>query len=59
MKGNTMLQKLVTRLQEPSTWAGLSALAMLFGVPANTVDLSAKAAGAVLALGAVFLPEKK
>lgn len=54
-----MLKKFVARMQEPSTWAGLSALAMLLGVPSSTVDLTAKAAGAVLALGAVFLPEKK
>lgn len=54
-----MLQKFVARMQEPSTWAGLSALAVLFGAPVNTVDLASKAAGAVLALGAVLLPEKK
>lgn len=54
-----MLRKFVTRLQEPSTWAGLSALAILFGVPSSTVDLTAKAAGAVLALGAVLMPEQK
>jgi hypothetical protein len=52
-----MFKKFVARVREPSTMAGLSALALLLGVPAGTIDLSAKAVGAVLALGAVFLPE--
>lgn len=54
-----MFQKFVSRMGEPSTWAGLSAMAVLFGVPSNTVDLTVKAVGSVMALVAVFLPEKK
>lgn len=54
-----MLKKLIARLKEPSTLAGLSALAILFGAPQNTVTLAGQAVGSLFALGAVLVPEKK
>jgi hypothetical protein len=47
------------RLREPSTMAGLSALALLFGTPAGTVDLLTQVLGGVAAAGAILLPEGK
>ncbi len=47
------------RLREPSTMAGLSALALLFGTPVGTVDLLAQILGGVAAAGAILLPEGK
>ena len=49
----------LNRLREPSTWAGLSSIAVLFGVPANTVQLVTQAIVAVTAAAAVLVPEKK
>ncbi len=49
----------LNRLREPSTWAGLSALGVLFGLNATEVE---SITGVVIALSgaaAVFLPEKK
>jgi hypothetical protein len=50
---------IINRLREPSTLAGLSMLAMLFGVPPGTVEVTTQAVGAVLAAAAVLLPEAK
>lgn len=52
-----MSKLLLSRLREPSTWAGLSMLAALFGVPPGTVDLIAQVVGGVAALAAMALPE--
>lgn len=52
-----MLKTILRRLREPSTMAGLSALAILFGVPPGTVDALTQAAVAVLGAAAVILPE--
>lgn len=44
---------IINRLKEPSTWAGLSALGVLFGVPPGTLDLIAQVgigAGGLLAI---------
>lgn len=54
-KGASM--KFLKRLKEPSTLAGLSALALLFGLPPGTVDAIAQIVGGAAALAAVFLPE--
>lgn len=45
------------RLREPSTMAGLGALAMLFGLPAEQVNAVAQAVGAVAGAAAILLPE--
>lgn len=45
------------RLREPSTMAGLSALAMIFGVPPGTIEIAAQVVGAALAVAAIVVPE--
>jgi hypothetical protein len=49
---------LLHRLREPSTWAGISALGLIFGLPPGTLDLVGQIIGGVAGLGAIFLPEK-
>lgn len=44
------------RLKEPSSWAGLAALAVLFGVPAETANVVVQAVGAVAGAAAVLIP---
>lgn len=46
------------RLKEPSTWAGLSMLATMFGVPSDHVSAVSGVVAAIGAAAAVFLPEK-
>lgn len=52
------MQAILKRLKEPSTWAGVSMLAVMFGVPASTADAVVNAIGALAAVGAILLPEK-
>lgn len=52
-----MLKMIMRRLKEPSTLAGLSMLAILFGVRPEVAETLTGALGAVLAAGAVLLPE--
>lgn len=53
------MMKIVNRLKEPSSWAGIASLIVLFGVPANTVQVVVQAVGAVAAAAAVLMPEKE
>lgn len=53
------LQVIFARLREPSTMAGLSVLASLFGAPPGSIDAVVQVVAAVAAAGAVVLPEKK
>jgi hypothetical protein len=53
-----MLRKIFARLREPSSLAGLSMLGLLFGGDPMKVDLTVQALGALLAAGAVLMPEK-
>nr|WP_315242843.1 hypothetical protein [uncultured Albidiferax sp.] len=48
------------RLREPSTWAGIAAIATLAGVPVNTgtLGLVQQAVVAVAGMVAVLTPEK-
>lgn len=46
------------RLREPSTAAGLAALALVFGLPAEMVTELGKVASGLLGLAAILLPEK-
>lgn len=48
---------IIKRLKEPSTWAGIAALGLLFGLPPGTVEALGQVIGGVAALGAIFLPE--
>lgn len=50
--------RLIARIKEPSTWAGVAALGVLFGLPAGTVEALGQVVGGVAALAAIFLPEK-
>ena len=54
-----LVMNFLKRLKEPSTMAGLSALAMIFGVPPGTLELTTQVVTGVLAAGAIFLPEGK
>lgn len=51
--------KVMNRMREPSTWAGLAVLAGLFGVPLLPDQLAAigQAGAALAGAVAVFLPE--
>jgi hypothetical protein len=51
--------KFFSRLREPSTWAGLSALGILFGAPDGAVDALGQIVGGAAALGAILLAERK
>lgn len=46
------------RLREPSTWAGLSVLGAVFGLPPGTMDALGQVVGGALALVAVLMPER-
>ncbi|VTU20800.1 hypothetical protein SRS16CHR_02716 [Variovorax sp. SRS16] len=54
------MNALFSRLREPSTWAGFSALAVLFGLPVapTTIGLVQQVVVGVAGLAAVFVPEK-
>ena len=46
------------RLKEPSTWAGLPAVGMLFGLPPGTIDAAGQVVAGIAALVAILMPEK-
>lgn len=50
-------KKLANRLKEPSTWAGISIIATLFGVPPGTFELVSQLVMAGAGLAAIALPE--
>lgn len=54
----TMKTIILQRLREPSTWAGLSALGLIFGLPPGTVDALGQVLGGVAALASIFIPEQ-
>lgn len=49
---------LLSRFKEPSTWAGLSIIATLAGMPPGTFDLVAQVGIGVAGLASIFLAEK-
>lgn len=53
------MQKTLKRLREPSTWAGLSALGLIVGLPPGSIDAIGQIIGGVAALAAIFMPESK
>lgn len=57
--GMTKQNKVLARLREPSTWAGVAAIAALFGVPAEQVSTVAQAVAGVAGVVAMVLPEGK
>lgn len=52
------LLNIIQRIKEPSTWAGIAALGVLFGLPPGTVEAVSQIIGGVAALAAIVLPEK-
>jgi chorismate synthase len=54
-----MFKKLIARLKEPSTMAGLSALMMIAGVPPGVGEGIGHIVAGVLAVAAVLVPEAK
>lgn len=46
------------RLREPSTLAGLSVIATLFGLPVGTIDVVGQVLGTGLAVAAIVKKEK-
>jgi len=51
------MKKIINRLKEPSTWAGIAGLAVLFGVDPIKANVLVEAVAAVAAGLAVLLPE--
>lgn len=53
-----MVQFILARLKEPSTYAGLSGLAMALGISTHMYEAAAAAAAGIAGLVAVILAEK-
>jgi phage shock protein PspC (stress-responsive transcriptional regulator) len=53
------IQTILKRLKEPSTWAGIAGLAVLFGVDPVKINAITTAAVAVASGVAIVLPESK
>lgn len=51
-------KKILERLREPSTWAGLSVLGVVFGLPPGTIELAGQVIGGIAGIAAILLPEK-
>ncbi|MFC4932944.1 hypothetical protein [Massilia sp. GCM10023247] len=52
-----MKKTILKRLNERSTWAGLAALAVLFGVDAVKANMVAEAMAGLAAAAAVIIPD--
>jgi len=48
----------VNRFKEPSSWAGLSALAMMAGMPPDAANAIVQALGSIAAAAAVLMPSE-
>ncbi|GKS96781.1 MULTISPECIES: hypothetical protein [unclassified Acidovorax] len=48
----------LNRLREPSTWAAISALGVVFGLPPGTIDLAAQVAVGITGLAGIVLKDK-
>ena len=53
------MNAVLNRLREPSTWAGLSVLGVLFGLPPGTIELAGQVVAGAAGLAAIFMTEKK
>ncbi len=49
--------KALNRLREPSTWAGITALGLMFGLPPGTIDAVGMLIAGVGAVAAIAIPE--
>jgi len=57
MPSATTLRRIIDKIREPSTWAGLSIIAVALGVPPGTLDTAWSAAAAIGGIAAIFLDE--
>jgi hypothetical protein len=48
---------ILKRIKEPSTWAGITAIGLLFGLPPGTLDAVGMLVTGVGAVAAIVLPE--
>ncbi|WP_288254036.1 hypothetical protein [uncultured Hydrogenophaga sp.] len=53
------MNAILKRLREPSTWAGVSALGLVFGLPPGTIDLIGQVVAGVAGLAAIVVPDTK
>jgi hypothetical protein len=51
------IQSIIKRLREPSTWAGISALGLIFGLPPGSIEAVGQIVGGIAAIAAIALPE--
>lgn len=51
------IQAIIKRLREPSTWAGISALGLIFGLPPGSIEAVGQIVGGIAAIAAIALPE--
>lgn len=51
------LHSIIKRLREPSTWAGISALGLIFGLPPGSIEAVGQIVGGLAAIAAIALPE--
>ncbi len=49
---------LINRLKEPSSWAAITAIGVLFGLPSEALNLVGQVGAGVAGLLAFALPEK-
>ena len=56
-RGKKMLKYLVNRFKEPSSQAGIAALAIAFGLPPTAANLGVQVVAGVCGLVAFFKPE--
>lgn len=52
------MNTILDRIKEPSTWAGLSVLGLVFGLPPGTIELIGQVLGGAAGLAAIVLKEK-
>lgn len=54
-----MKERIVKSLRQPSTWAGLSALGLVFGLPPGTIDALGQLLAGLGAVAAILLDERE
>lgn len=52
-----IFQRALNRVSEPSTWAGVSGLSILAGLPPGTLDMTTTIIGGIAGLFAIFNPD--
>lgn len=49
---------ILDRLREPTTWAGVSALGLVFGLPPGVLDAVGQVVGGLAGIAAIVMKEK-